>query len=265
MNNTRQDQDSMGAVDVPQDVYYGAQTQRARDNFPISGITFPFSFIKALVLIKRCAAKANQSLGLLDRGRADAISQAVQEVIDGKLSDQFVLDVFQTGSGTSTNMNANEVLATRANELLTGVRTSKHPVHPNDHVNLGQSSNDVIPSALHVAALTQIQQQLIPALERLQASLAGKAQEFTRVMKVGRTHLQDALPIRLGQEFGGYARQVELGIERLRRVGTVTGGTGLGGNSGRQWRQHTPSIRVRSHRQDFPGNRFEFSRSGRPF
>jgi fumarate hydratase, class II len=231
MNNTRQEQDSMGAVDVPQDVYFGAQTQRARDNFPISGIIFPPSFIKALVLIKRCAAKANQSLGLLDRGRADVIAQAVQEVIDGKLSNQFVLDVFQTGSGTSTNMNANEVLATRANELLTGVRTSMHPVHPNDHVNLGQSSNDVIPSALHVAALTQIQQQLIPALERLQTSLAGKAQEFARIMKVGRTHLQDALPIRLGQEFGGYARQVELGIERLRRVEPSLAELALGGTA----------------------------------
>ena len=228
---TRQEQDTMGAVDVPKDVYYGAQTQRARENFPISGFTFPASFIKTLALIKRCAAQANNSLGLLDKGRADVIAQAAREIMEGQLADQFVLDVFQTGSGTSTNMNANEVLAARANELLTGVRSSKHPVHPNDHVNLGQSSNDVIPSALHVAALTQIQHSLIPALDHLQVSLAAKAKEFARVMKIGRTHLQDALPITLGQEFGGYAQQMTLGIERLRRLEPSLAELALGGTA----------------------------------
>ena len=228
---SRQEQDAMGAVEVPQDAYYGAQTQRARQNFPISGMTFPTSFIKALALIKRCAAVANQELGLLDRARVDAISRAAQEVLDGKMDDQFVLDVFQTGSGTSTNMNANEVLAARANEILTGVRSSKHPVHPNDHVNLGQSSNDVIPSALHVAALTQIRQELSPALERLCRGLALKEVEFAEVMKMGRTHLQDAVPIRLGQEFGGYARQVEAGMERLQRVEAALAELALGGTA----------------------------------
>jgi fumarate hydratase, class II len=227
----RQEQDSMGTVDVPKDAYYGAQTQRALENFPISGLSFPKSFIKTLALIKRCAARANSSLGLLDRGRADAIAQAAQEIIEGRMADQFVLDVFQTGSGTSTNMNANEVLAARANELVTGVRGSKHPIHPNDHVNLGQSSNDVIPSALHVAALTQIQQDLIPALNQLRDSLAAKAKEFSLVMKIGRTHLQDALPIALGQEFGGYAQQITLGVERLRRLEPSLAELALGGTA----------------------------------
>jgi fumarate hydratase class II len=228
---SRQEQDAMGAVEVPQDAYYGAQTQRARDNFPISGITFPASFIKSLVLIKRCAAQANRELGLLDQGRAEAIGKAAQEVLDGKLCDQFVLDVFQTGSGTSTNMNANEVLAARANEILTGVRSGKHPVHPNDHVNLGQSSNDVIPAALHVAALSQIREELTPALQRLYLSLALKEVEFADVMKMGRTHLQDALPILLGQEFGGYARQVQAATERLQRVEPALAELALGGTA----------------------------------
>ncbi len=229
--STRKEQDALGSIEVPQNAYYGAQTQRAVENFPISGITFPTPFIRALARIKRCAALANHQLGLLDRGRADAIAKAAQEILDGKLDDQFVLDVFQTGSGTSTNMNANEVLATRANEILTGIRSAKHPIHPNDHVNLGQSSNDVIPSALHVAALTEIEQHLIPSLRRLYQSLALKEVEFTEIMKMGRTHLQDALPIRLGQEFSGYARQVEAGIERLQRTQPALAELALGGTA----------------------------------
>jgi fumarate hydratase class II len=197
----------MGRVRVPASALYGPQTARAVENFPISDLRFPRSFIRALGLIKKHAALTNRQLGLLDQGIAQAIARAAQEVADGRLDAEFVVDIFQTGSGTSTNMNANEVIAHRAQKLAGGGSKAK-PIHPNDHVNLGQSSNDVIPTALHLAALDQIQNQLLPSLLILHQSLARKAKEFDRVLKIGRTHLQDATPIRLGQEFGGYAAQV---------------------------------------------------------
>ncbi len=228
---SRIEEDALGTVEVPSDAYYGAQTQRAVENFPVSGLTFPPLFIKNLGLIKKCAAKVNSELGLLDAGLADAIIQAAGEVVDGKLDHQFVLDIFQTGSGTSTNMNANEVIAGRANEILTGRKGGKSPVHPNDHVNLGQSSNDVIPSVIHIAALVGIEHSLIPALEELRRSLEHKSQEFADVLKIGRTHLQDAVPIRLGQEFGGYARQVALGIRRIRQAAESLAELALGGTA----------------------------------
>jgi fumarate hydratase, class II len=210
----RTERDSMGEVRVPREAYYGAQTQRAVDNFPISGIGFPPRFVRALAIIKHAAASANQELGLLDAKIAEAIRAAASEVMDGKLDKEFVVDIFQTGSGTSTNMNANEVIANRALELLGKERGSKE-IHPNDHVNMSQSSNDVIPTAIHVAALEAIQRELLPALRGLHQALAAKAKEFDRIVKIGRTHLADATPIRLGQEFSGYARQIELGIERI--------------------------------------------------
>src|SRR5213594_3043795 len=215
---TRIERDSMGTVRVPADALYGAQTQRAAENFSISNLRFPREFIRALGLIKLAAARANMDLGLLEKKVGDAIVKASQEVIDGKLDEHFVLDIFQTGSGTSTNMNANEVISNRAIQILGGVVGSKKPVHPNDHVNMGQSSNDVIPSAMHVAALESIERALNPALGKLQKALAAKAKEFDGIVKIGRTHLQDATPVRLGQEFGGYARQVELGIRRLEKL-----------------------------------------------
>src|SRR5256712_4905909 len=205
--NTRTERDSMGEVQVPGNALYGAQTQRAAENFPISNLRFPREFIRALGLIKLSAARANMDLGLLEKKIGDAIVKASQEVIDGKLDEHFVLDIFQTGSGTSTNMNANEVIANRASELLGGSRGSRK-VHPNDHVNFGQSSNDVIPPAIHLSALLTIEQELIPALQGLQQALQEKADEFMPVVKTGRTHLQDATPIRLGQEFLGYAGQI---------------------------------------------------------
>ncbi|TAJ85664.1 aspartate ammonia-lyase, partial [bacterium] len=210
----RIEKDSMGEVKVPKSAYYGAQTQRAVENFPVSGIGFPPRFIRALAIIKHAAASANEQLGLLDRKTADVIRRAASEVMEGKHDKEFVVDIFQTGSGTSTNMNANEVIANRALELLGKERGSKG-VHPNDHVNMSQSSNDVIPTAIHVSALEAIQKELLPALKELHRALKKKAQEFDRIVKIGRTHLADATPIRLGQEFGGYARQVELSIERI--------------------------------------------------
>jgi len=227
----REEQDSMGTVLVPADAYYGAQTQRALENFVISGTVFPPSFIRALGMIKMYAAAVNRDLGLLDPKLAVAIIAAAQDVADGKLDDQFVLDIYQTGSGTSTNMNANEVIAGRANEILTGSRGGKRPVHPNDHVNKGQSSNDVIPSVLHIAALTRISKGLLPAMEALRTSLAGKAEEFTHIRKIGRTHLQDAVPISLGQEFSAYARQVELGILRIKATESSLSELALGGTA----------------------------------
>src|SRR5213596_3413789 len=212
---TRMEKDSMGEMEVPADAYYGASTQRALLHFPISGQPFPRRFIRALGIIKKAAAQTNRELGLLPRRRARAIAAAAQEVIDGKLDDQFPIDVYQTGSGTSTNMNANEVIANRATELRGGARGSKL-VHPNDHVNLCQSSNDVIPTAIQLAAAMAIQEELVPALERLQRGLEAKSKEFWPVVKTGRTHLQDATPIRLGQEFKGYAGQIEESIRRAR-------------------------------------------------
>jgi len=229
----REEKDSMGAVRVPETAYYGAQTQRAADNFPISGLRLPQEFIRALAMIKQAAARTNAHLGLLEKEVADAIVQAADDVREGRLDDQFVVDVFQTGSGTSTNMNMNEVLSSRANELLTGRKGGKHPVHPNDHVNLGQSSNDVIPSTIHLTALMKLHGGLDPALAGLHAALAEKAAAFGDVRKIGRTHLQDAVPMTLGNEFSGYARQIELVRERLgdvkkRLAELALGGTAVG-------------------------------------
>jgi fumarate hydratase class II len=221
----------MGEMRVPADALFGAQTQRAAENFPISNLRFPREFIRALGLIKLSAARANMELGLLDRKLGDAIVKASQEVIDGKLDDHFVLDIFQTGSGTSTNMNANEVISNRAIQIVGGVVGSKKPVHPNDHVNMGQSSNDVIPTAMHVAAMESIERLLIPALSKLQKALAAKAKEFDSIVKIGRTHLQDATPVRLGQEFGGYARQAQLGTRRLEKLRDTLGELPLGGTA----------------------------------
>jgi fumarate hydratase class II len=227
---TRIERDTMGELAVPADAYYGVQTARAIENFPISPLRMPRSIIRAMGMIKRAAAVVNQSLGLLDKKQADAIKQAATEVVAGKLDAEFPVDIFQTGSGTSTNMNANEVISNRATELLGGARGSKL-VHPNDHVNLGQSSNDVIPTAIHIAAAETIQRQLIPALTRLHRALDRKAKEFDKIVKIGRTHLQDATPVRLGQEFGGYARQIELGIQRVKRAQEALSEVALGGTA----------------------------------
>jgi fumarate hydratase class II len=220
----------MGELAVPADAYYGVQTARAIENFPISPLRMPRSMIRAMGLIKRAAASVNHSLGLLDKKLAEAIRQAATEVVEGKLDAEFPVDIFQTGSGTSTNMNANEVISNRATELLGGARGSKL-VHPNDHVNLGQSSNDVIPTAIHIAASETIQRQLVPALTRLQKALERKAREFDKIVKIGRTHLQDATPVRLGQEFGGYARQIELGLARVRHAQDALSEVALGGTA----------------------------------
>ena len=220
----------MGEVKVPASAYYGAQTARAVENFPISGLRFPRRFIRALGLIKKHAALTNESLGLLSPPLASAIQQAAQEVMDGTLDDQFLVDVFQTGSGTSTHMNINEVIASRAAELAGG-RRDDGSIHPNDHVNLGQSSNDVMPTALHLAALESIHLGLMPALGELRARLEEKARAFMDVFKIGRTHFQDATPIRLGQEFSGYAAQVKRGIERLVTAQLHLGELALGGTA----------------------------------
>jgi fumarate hydratase class II len=229
----REEKDTMGTVRVPEDAYYGPQTQRAIENFPISGLTLPLSFVHALALIKRCSARVNGELGLLEQELSAAIVQAASEIMDGRFDDQFVVDVFQTGSGTSTNMNMNEVIASRANEIITNEKNGKIPVHPNDHVNLGQSSNDVIPSTMHIAAFASIRERLIPALDLLHETLLAKVAAFGDIKKIGRTHLQDAVPMTLGQEFSGYARQIELGKHRLaageaRLAELALGGTAVG-------------------------------------
>jgi fumarate hydratase class II len=212
----RKERDSMGEMQVPDLAYYGAQTQRAIENFPVSGITIPSSMIRALGMIKRSAAVVNHDLGNLDEARRNAIIEAADEVIAGKFDAQFLVDIFQTGSGTSSNMNTNEIIANRASEIMGGVVGSREPVHPNDHVNYGQSSNDVIPTSIHVATNIEIEKSLIPTLELLADSLAKKANEFDSIVKIGRTHLQDATPIRLGQEFSGYVQQIRNGITRLK-------------------------------------------------
>ncbi len=226
----RTETDSMGSMQVPEDSYYGAQTARAVENFPISGLRFPRGFIRALGLIKKHAARTNEALGLVPPNLARPIQQAAEEVVQGRFDDQFVVDIFQTGSGTSTNMNANEVIANRAAEILHGQRGSKS-VHPNDHVNRGQSSNDVIPSAIHIGALEGISQRLLPALIELHGELTKKAKAFHEVLKIGRTHLQDATPIRLGQEFSGYASQLEHTIVRVRHLEDPLGELALGGTA----------------------------------
>jgi fumarate hydratase class II len=221
----------MGEFDVPIDAYYGANTMRAVLNFPISELRFPRSFIRAIASTKLAAAQVNVELGALDTQLADAIVSAATEVADGKFDDQFVVDIFQTGSGTSTNMNANEVISNRAIEILGGEKGSRTPVHPNDHVNMGQSSNDVIPTCIHVAALGALHSSLIPALRQLQSDLEKKADEFMSVIKTGRTHLQDATPIRLGQEFLGYVGQIERGIQRTETATAELSEVALGGTA----------------------------------
>jgi fumarate hydratase class II len=216
MTKTRTETDTFGPIEVPADKYWGAQTQRSLENFRIGDEHMPVPLIRALGLVKRAAAEVNQSLGLLDRKRARAIVAAAQEVIDGRLDDQFPLVVWQTGSGTQSNMNLNEVIANRANEMLGGKRGAKSPLHPNDHVNMSQSSNDVFPTALHIAAASEIAWRLSPALEHLHAALNAKTKEFARIVKIGRTHTQDATPLTLGQEFSGYAEQVRLARTRVR-------------------------------------------------
>jgi len=233
---TRIEKDSMGTMELPADALYGATTQRAVLNFPISGYRFSRPFIRALGLVKWAAALANRDLGRLEEKRAQLIAEAAEEIIDGQWDSQFPIDIFQTGSGTSTNMNANEVIANRCSQLDGKAIGSKDPVHPNDHVNMGQSSNDVIPTSIHIAAAELVRSELMPALDHLQQGLEAKAHEFWEVIKIGRTHLMDATPVRLGQEFSGYAKQVEYGrlragnaiaaVEELALGGTAVG-TGL--------------------------------------
>jgi fumarate hydratase, class II len=228
---TRTERDSMGEMQVPANALWGASTQRAVLNFPVSKLRFNRRFIRALGQIKQAAAEVNRDLGLLDEQRAAQIVTAAQEVIDGKWDEHFVIDIFQTGSGTSTNMNANEVIANLSIERMGGERGARGLVHPNDHINIGQSSNDVIPSTIQLAALTAIEEELIPACEELRQALDQKRQEFWPIIKTGRTHLQDATPIRLGQEFEGYVSQMRKSIERLRYAQQELGDLPLGGTA----------------------------------
>src|SRR3954463_865910 len=215
-SGTRIETDSFGPIEVAADRYWGAQTERSRQNFRIGEDRMPLPIIRALAIVKLAASQTNRELGLLDRRRAQAIARAAREVIDGKLDDHFPLVVWQTGSGTQTNMNLNEVIANRASEMLGGERGTKKPVHPNDHVNMSQSSNDSFPTAMHIAATKSILGDLIPSLSELLIALRKKEKEFARIVKIGRTHTQDATPLTLGQEFSGYAAQVESGIARLK-------------------------------------------------
>jgi fumarate hydratase class II len=261
----RIERDALGEVRVPADTYYGAQTVRALENFPISGLRLPRAFIAAMGTIKRAAAEVNAALGHLDRTLAQAIAQAAQEVAEGKWDDQFPIDVFQMGAGTSQNMNTNEVIANRAIELLGGVRGEYARVHPNDHVNMAQSTNDVTPTAIRLAALT-ILRDLLAVLEELVEALGQKAHEFDGVIKAGRTHLQDAVPVRLGQEFGAYARALANDIERIQgardrllRVGI--GGTAVGTGLNADPQYHSRMVVRLSELTGFPlrssGNLFE--------
>ncbi len=238
---TRTETDSFGPIEVPAERYWGAQTERARNNFRIGEEHMPQPLIAALAIVKRAAAEANRELGSLDARRAKAIIAAAQEIIDGKLDDQFPLVVWQTGSGTQTNMNVNEVIANRANEILGAARGAKSPIHPNDHVNMSQSSNDSFPTAMHIAAALEITGRLVPALKHLQAALAAKTKAFASIVKIGRTHTQDATPLTLGQEFSGYAAQVKSGIARIETAlkqlyplaqGGTAVGTGLNARRG---------------------------------
>jgi fumarate hydratase class II len=231
--DVRIETDSLGEVAVPADMHWGAQTQRSIVNFPIGGEKMPPALVRALGVQKLAAAKANMKLGVLDAGIGEAIVKAAREVIDGTLADQFPLVVWQTGSGTQSNMNANEVIASRANEILTGKKGGKSPVHPNDHCNMGQSSNDTFPTAMHIAAAVEALDNLLPALKKLHGALDAKAKEFADIVKIGRTHLQDATPMTLGQEFSGYAAQVAYGIKRVeaalpRVLELAQGGTAVG-------------------------------------
>jgi fumarate hydratase class II len=227
----RMETDSLGQVEVPVDALYGAQTQRAAENFPVSGLRLPRRVIRALALIKKAAAEVNRRSGKLPGNLADAIVQAAHEVAAGQHDRHFVVDIFQTGSGTSSNMNANEVIGNRAIQILGGTLGSKKPVHPNDHVNMGQSSNDVFPTAVHIAATEAIERDLIPSLDALQAALAAKAKAFDHVVKIGRTHLMDAVPVRLGQEFSGYAQILTNTVRRVRAVLPSVSELALGGTA----------------------------------
>jgi len=229
----RIEKDSMGSMQVPDDAYYGAQTQRAVENFQISNIPISKSLIKSLGIIKRSAAIVNYQLGTLDKDKKNAIIQAAEEVIDGNFDNQFPIDIFQTGSGTSSNMNCNEIIANRASELMGGQIGNREPVHPNNHVNMGQSSNDVIPTAIHLSANMDIHNSLIPALQSLADSLGQKSKEFSDIIKLGRTHLQDATPITFGQEFSGYSQMIVKGIQRIKNTQKhlseiAQGGTAVG-------------------------------------
>lgn len=233
MTKTRTETDSIGAVDVPSDKYWGAQTQRSLENFKIGGEKMPRPLVRALGIQKKAAALANKKLGELDDNIATSIVKAAEEVIDGTLIDHFPLVVWQTGSGTQSNMNANEVISNRAIEMQGGEMGSKSPIHPNDHVNRGQSSNDTFPTAMHIAAGEQINHELIPALKHLHTALDKKAKAFSDIIKIGRTHLQDATPVTLGQEFSGYTHQIAMGIERVkgalpRIMELAQGGTAVG-------------------------------------
>ncbi|UYV35814.1 class II fumarate hydratase [Rhodobacteraceae bacterium D3-12] len=233
MSNTRSESDSFGAIDVPADRYWGAQTQRSIANFPIGWERQPVAIIRALGVIKQACAEVNLTLGRLDEAQANAISAAAQEVAAGKLDDHFPLVVWQTGSGTQSNMNANEVIANRAIEMLGGEMGSKTPVHPNDHVNMGQSSNDTFPTAMHIATATMARDVLLPGLEHIHAALAEKSESFAHIIKIGRTHTQDATPLTLGQEFSGYTHQVAMAIARIKSAlpriyELAQGGTAVG-------------------------------------
>jgi fumarate hydratase class II len=230
---TRTETDTFGPIDVPADRYWGAQAQRSLGNFKIGWEKQPAPVVRALGVVKRAAAEANMELGKLDAKLGKAIVNAAQEVIEGKLNDHFPLVVWQTGSGTQSNMNANEVISNRAIEMLGGTMGSKKPVHPNDHVNMSQSSNDTFPTAMHIACAEQILTDLIPALEHLHAALKQKSADWKKIIKIGRTHTQDATPLTLGQEFGGYAKQIENGIERVKQtlprlMELAQGGTAVG-------------------------------------
>jgi fumarate hydratase class II len=229
--NMRIEKDGLGEMPVPADALYGASTQRAVLNFPVSGRPVPFPIIHAYGLIKWAAARVHHDLGLLSQEGSSLIEQAALEVADGKLDAHFLLDIYQTGSGTSTNMNVNEVIANRACQLIGKPIGAKEPVHPNDHVNMGQSSNDTFPTAIHLAVAQELHDSLLPALENLQLSLAHKAEEFWEVLKIGRTHLMDATPVRLGQEFKGYARQMQQGIDRVQKALTTLAELPLGGTA----------------------------------
>jgi len=231
MSERRVETDSMGEVRVPAGALYGASTQRAADNFPVSGMTMPRALIRSLGLLKRAAAQANRKLGQLDPELAQLVERAADEVAQGERDGEFIVDVFQTGSGTSTNMNANEVIANRCSQLAGEPLGSKRPVHPNDHVNRGQSSNDVMPAALHLSVRQAIESALVPALETLRAALALKAKEWARLPKSGRTHLMDATPVTMGQVFSGYARQVEKAVERARRASETLAELAIGGTA----------------------------------
>ncbi|MGI9434844.1 MAG: class II fumarate hydratase [Geminicoccaceae bacterium] len=231
--STRVESDTFGPINVAGDRYWGAQTQRSLQNFKISSETMPPALVRALGVVKQAAARVNRDLGVLDEGLADAIEQAAGEVIDGRLSEHFPLVVWQTGSGTQSNMNANEVISNRAIEILGGELGSKTPVHPNDHVNRGQSSNDTFPTAMHIAAVEEVQHRLLPALEHLRSALQAKADAFADVIKIGRTHLQDATPLTLGNEFSGYVQQISYGIDRIKQTlarlsELAQGGTAVG-------------------------------------